>query len=222
MQFTIRFFSRRCGQSVKAPNDSRVAETNHPPCLKPVLLRESRPAGFLAALLLPLLVLLTACGSKESVKSLKKKAEAGDAQAQFELGRKYYDRGVAPKNYMEAVIKYYKSGGISKDEVEAVKWFRKAAEQGHAQAQRYLGVAYANGWGASKDEVEAVKWTRKAAEQGHPIAQNNLGLMYDKGEGVPENDVEAVKWFREFFRRLLSRSCERVCRVAISPWLDVC
>ena len=62
----------------------------------------------------------------------------------------------------------YKNGeGVPKNEVEAVKWFRKAAEQGDADAQFYLGWAYVtNGEGVPKDEVEAVKWYRKAAEQG--------------------------------------------------------
>ena len=49
--------------------------------------------------------------------------------------------------------------------MEAVKWYRKAAEQDHAQAQVNLGVCYANGQGVAKDDVEAVKWYRKAAEQ---------------------------------------------------------
>ena len=49
--------------------------------------------------------------------------------------------------------------------VEAVKWYRKAAEQNYAPAQYNLGVCYANGQGVAKDEVEAVKWYRKAAEQ---------------------------------------------------------
>ena len=57
--------------------------------------------------------------------------------------------------------------GVAKDEVEAVKWYRKAAEQNHAAAQYNLGVCYANGQGVAKDEVEAVKWYRKAAEQNH-------------------------------------------------------
>ena len=55
--------------------------------------------------------------------------------------------------------------GVAKDEVEAVKWYRKAAEQNDADAQNNLGVCYANGQGVAKDEVEAVKWYRKAAEQ---------------------------------------------------------
>src|SRR5438309_9048594 len=55
-----------------------------------------------------------------------------------------------------------------------MKWYRKAAEQGHADAQFALGACYANGRGVGKDEVEAGKWYRKAAEQGHAEAQCRL------------------------------------------------
>jgi len=47
-----------------------------------------------------------------------------------------------------------------------VRWYRKAAEQGHANAQFNLGVGYANGQGVKQDHAEAVRWYRKATEQG--------------------------------------------------------
>jgi len=53
---------------------------------------------------------------------------------------------------------YYKGDGVAKDYVEAVKWFRKAAERGHASAQRNLGVCYKNGEGVEKDYAEAYAW----------------------------------------------------------------
>src|ERR1017187_10354791 len=85
---------------------------------------------------------------RKQVEEIKAKAEAGDAAAQFNLG-----------------FSYAQGEGVAKDEVEAVKWFRKAAEQNHAKAQYNLGFCYHNGQGVAKDEVEAVKWYRKAAEQ---------------------------------------------------------
>jgi len=47
---------------------------------------------------------------------------------------------------------------VAKDEVEAVMWYRKAAEQGHVKAQYNLGVALDDDKGVAKDEVEAAKW----------------------------------------------------------------
>ena len=106
-------------------------------------------------------------------------ADKGDAKAQYELGRAFFSGTL----------------GVAKDEAEAVKWFRKAAEQNVADAQFSLGVCYANGRGVTKDDAEAVKWFRKAAEQNLADAQYNLGVCYDSGEGVVKDEVEAYKWW---------------------------
>ena len=84
---------------------------------------------------------------------------------------------------------------MPKDAVEAVKWYRKAAEQGDADAQFNLGVMYAKGEGVPQNHAEALKWFRLAADQGNARAQYNLGFMYAKGEGVLQNHVQAHKWF---------------------------
>ena len=55
---------------------------------------------------------------------------------------------------------------------------RHAAEQGDADAQFNLGVAYATGRGVPQDDAETVRWYRLAAEQGNASAQANLGFMY--------------------------------------------
>ena len=83
--------------------------------------------------------------------------------------------------------------GVPKNQVEAVKWFRKAAEQNDAAAQYNLGVCFYNGDGVAKDQAEAVKWYRKAAEQNFAEAQylGHLLLQWRRrGEGL----VEAYKW----------------------------
>ena len=74
---------------------------------------------------------------------------------------------------------------------------KRAAEQGHAEAQYNLGVMYQNGEGVQEDKREAVKWYRKSAEQGFARAQYNLGSMYYNGEGVEEDKREAMKWYRK-------------------------
>ena len=72
---------------------------------------------------------------------------------------------------------YEKGYGVSKDYSEAVKWYRKAAEQGDAEAQNNLGQMYRNGYGVSKDYSEAVKWFRKSARQGREAAKDNLRAL---------------------------------------------
>src|SRR4029077_10788433 len=108
-------------------------------------------------------------------------ADKGDANAQYELGRAFFS-GIL---------------GVAKDEAEAVKWYRKAAEQNVADAQFRLGVCYANGRGGTEDDAEGVKWVRRAGARNYPRAQYNLGVRYTKGQGVAKDDAEAVKWFRK-------------------------
>ena len=98
---------------------------------------------------------------------------------------------------MNLGVKYDNADGVPKDSAEAVRWYRKAAEQGVALAQLSLGVKYDYGDGVPKDSAEAVKWYRKAAEQGVASAQLNLGVKYDNGDGVPKDSAEAVKWYRK-------------------------
>ena len=93
---------------------------------------------------------------------------------------------------------YANGYGVKKDEAEAVKWYRKAADQNDADAQRNLGIMYDKGEGVKQDKVEAAKWFRKAAEQNDANAQLNLGYIYANGiGGVDKNLAEAVKWYRK-------------------------
>jgi S1-C subfamily serine protease len=94
-------------------------------------------------------------------------------------------------------MEYHVGRGVAKDEVEAAKWLRKAAEQNNAEAQSLLGLYYYYGLGVKQDCVEGDKWFRKAAEQNDAQAQFNLGNSYYYGQGVVKDEVEAAKWFRK-------------------------
>jgi hypothetical protein len=78
---------------------------------------------------------------------------------------------------------------------EAVRWSRKAAEQGDARAQQALGFSYRWGRGVPQSYADAARWYRKAAEQGDTVAQWYLGGAYHRGQGVPRDYVEAVRWY---------------------------
>jgi TPR repeat protein len=102
----------------------------------------------------------------------------------------------AERWYQEGQL-YFCGRGVPKDYAEALKWYRKAADQGHALAQNSVGACYGRGgYGVPQDCAEAVKWYRKAAEQREAYAQNNLGACYANGEGVIRDHVEALKWYR--------------------------
>ena len=89
----------------------------------------------------------------------------------------------------------YRNGeGVPQDDGEAVTWYRKAAEQGNADAQTNLGFMYATGRGVPQDYSEAVALYRKAAEYGDAQAQFNLAVSYNDGHGVPQDFVEAHMW----------------------------
>ena len=105
-------------------------------------------------------------------------AEYADYEAQYYIGTLYYH-----------------GKGVPQDYEEAVKWYRRAANQGYAIAQFNLAILYNVGQGVSQDHKEAVKWYRKAADLGHASAQNNLGVMYANGLGVAQDYVQAYMWF---------------------------
>ena len=94
----------------------------------------------------------------------------------------------------------FDSGGValrSKDYLEAMKFFRPAAAQGHVGAQNQIGFLYMFGFGVKQDYAEAVKWFRTAADQGFAAAQDHLGQMHKSGSGVNRDPAEAMKWFRK-------------------------
>ncbi len=108
----------------------------------------------------------------------KIKADAGDAAAQYALGRAYED-----------------GQGVPQDDDKAVLWYRKSADQGFAKAQTALGVMYRLGRGVEQDKAEAVRWYEKAAKQQDPAALFNLAVAHYNGDGVGPNTWTAYKYF---------------------------
>ena len=119
----------------------------------------------------------------ESFDSLLARAEAGDAEAQFKVG-KHYQTGDKHK-------------GVEQDYAQAAIWLRKAAEQGHAAAQNEFGNLLSDGNGVEKNLEEAVAWHRKSAEQGNPYGEVNLGRAYLYGEGVERDYRAALSWAKK-------------------------
>ena len=108
--------------------------------------------------------------------ALQAKAEAGDADARFKLG-KAYEEGL----------------GVKSNDEEAAKWYRMAAEQGNAAAQVQLGILLWTGRGVDEDKAQAVAWYRKAAKQGNAAAMFNLGTAYYNGEGLTTDHRRALE-----------------------------
>ena len=131
-------------------------------------------------LLTTLLAIAMAVVGQNTFADKLKKAEAGDAGAQVDVG-----------------YAYQKGEGISKEPKKAVFWFRKAADQGHKIGQHNLGYCYANGIGVEKDYIQAIYWYKKSAEQGYAVAECNLGYCYENGMGVAKDMNQAIYWTRK-------------------------
>jgi hypothetical protein len=80
--------------------------------------------------------------------------------------------------------RYENGEGVAADAGRAIRLYCKAATQGHADAQYYLGWLYARGRGVRRDDALAAAWLKKAALQNHPQAQNVLRLLAVQPKGL--------------------------------------
>ena len=154
--------------------------------------------------------------TKEEFEQLKQRAEAGEAEAMFNLGvcyakglgvvqndeqavhwyQKAANLGIA--GAMHNLGKYYATGlGVVQDHTKAVYWYQKASDLGNAQAMIDLGNCYRTGLGVEQNDEQAVHWYQKAADLGIAVAMFNLGICYRTGQGVTQDDVQAVHWFQK-------------------------
>lgn len=94
-----------------------------------------------------------------------------------------------------ALGRAYSSGrGTVVDRSESIRWYRRAAEAGHAPAMVSLALRLSNPK-PSVDLPAAIQWLRTAAERGDSGGMVFLGFAYREGEGVPCDPDEAVRWF---------------------------
>lgn len=105
-----------------------------------------------------------------AIKEWRPLAINGDADAQFNLGQAY------------------KLGrGVPVDFKLAEGWYRKAADQGHFQAEDNLGlILFQNG-----DRAKAMPYIEKSANRGEPRAQYVLATALFNGDLAKKNWVRA-------------------------------
>jgi len=128
-------------------------------------------------LLLALILFLSFSGivfSFLSCTHLKKAAEQGDADAQYDLATMYHNGEGVPQNY-----------------AEAAKWYKKAAEQGDEISQHNLARMYLRGEGVPQDYIEGYVWLSIASAKGHEEAKQDLLVI--ESEMTPEHIAEAQK-----------------------------
>jgi len=123
-------------------------------------------------------------GLYQSPDLLQKKAEAGDLQAQFQLGR-------------QMMI-----GSPAKSRQQGLAWIEQAAEGGHAEAQYRYAIHYDRQSGIMRrDPKRGVAILQSAAEQNHLPAMSSLAFAYYSGRYGLERDYRMAK---EMFMRLLA------------------
>ena len=127
--------------------------------------------------LLSTLITISGFAIAEIDDGLLERAKQGDAEAQLNPGLMYDD-----------------GEGLPKDDKEAVKWYRLAAEQGQVSAQNNLGVAYAIGNGVPGDTVIAYVWANLAGANGSDVTK--LKELLEQSMS-PEDKSEAQKLTRQ-------------------------
>jgi TPR repeat protein len=108
--------------------------------------------------------------------SIEERALAGDANAQHQLG-----------------VKFYNGIGTAQDFTEAARWFAMAAAQGHSGAQANLGLQYQQGTGVEFDIDKARALYQTAAANGQGLAAHNLGYLAE----TSGNLEEAARWYEK-------------------------
>jgi len=73
---------------------------------------------------------------------------------------------------------YHRGQGVPQDDREAIRLYRRAADQGDAAAQCQLGFSNEERSGVNNDVFEAVRWFRLSADQGYKEARFKIGVYY--------------------------------------------
>ena len=133
---------------------------------------------------------LTSIRQADEVAKVRAKAMAGHGRSMYNLGR-LYSLGL---------------NGLPLDVSEAYRWWSKSHEAGHKGGTAGLGYCLLLGKGVERDSAVGLTRMVQAAEQGSGYACCFLGFFFGQGilPGIPKNDAMA----KEFFRRMLSSSCE--------------
>ena len=100
-------------------------------------------------------------------------AQAGDADAAFNLGQAYR-----------------LGRGVPVDLATAQVWLEQAALGGHMDAQTTLGLLLFE----SGNRTGGLRWLRQAADQGEPRAMLVFGTALFNGDGVPQDPVRAYAY----------------------------
>lgn len=141
----------------------------------------------------------------EAIKFYQKAADQGSEQSK----KKLYQIHISEHGTSDDWYHLGKEAEDKHNASEAEKWYLKAAEADHIEAQFALGLLYFNNDGKSPwlKRHEARTWFRRAAEQGHADACYYTGYLEE-----PISYKEAIKWYREAADKNVSEAQYRLGR----------
>jgi hypothetical protein len=133
--------------------------------------------------------------AKQYYASAMEKMRARQIQAALPLLQQAANLGEV--RAMEELGELYLEDGPTKNEKEAARWYRKAADAGSSTAMLYLGSMYADGTGVTQSDDESARWWGKAANAGNPAGMYDLGTLYEEGRGVPRSAAKARELYQK-------------------------
>lgn len=116
---------------------------------------------------------------KAALAAVRKRADGGDVEAAFRLGRYYHMESAHPNYAM------------------ALELYKKAMEKGHSWATNNIGLLYRDGSGVPRDFGRAREYFERAAAKNNPHALYNLALMSFLGQGAPKDNAAGLTWLEK-------------------------
>ncbi len=80
---------------------------------------------------------------------------------------------------------------------DAMRWYRKAADNGDPKAQFYWGLILEQGIQGRADVAAAFQWFRKSAQQGYALAQLKTAQALHFGSGADVDVPQALFWYEK-------------------------
>jgi TPR repeat protein len=164
---------------------------------------------------------------EESRYYLSQAAKQNHIESMFELGEALMKEEKKKKQKEDKT-------NLNENRKEAIEWYKKAAEAGHAQSQYIIGMMCAenkiildshsspsasSSSSPRSHHYHSVEWFQLASNQGHVGSQCRLGFLYYNGIGVDAVDKSTgIMWLTNAAEAVSCRDikCERKLQVLIS------
>ena len=140
---------------------------------------------------------------EEKVAEKRRRAEAGEARAMFNLGC------------------WYRFGdkGLAQDYAQALEWYKRGADLDDPTCTANLGQMYALGQGTARDDVQGMMLLGHAAGLGSEGACYILGCYCEEGDhGLPKDPMQTRRWYRKSQASAVQDSTE-FARQEVADWL---